>query len=65
MNISKVTVSDDRLHFDISREDAHALRVALRPVRAGETVSKSTQDIRDRLDRALARIDTQPKRKKG
>lgn len=35
--------------------EVHGLRVALQPIRAGETTSNSTQTIRDRLDRGLAR----------
>lgn len=39
--------------------EVHSLRVALRPVQAGASVSASTQTIRDRLDKALARLETQ------
>lgn len=40
-------------------DDVHSLRVALKAVRAGETVSLSTQSIRDRLDKGLAALETQ------
>ena len=41
----------------IPLEDIHSLRVALRPVKAGETTSNSTQNIRDRLDKGLAKLE--------
>lgn len=51
-----VRIDGDYLHISIPKEDCHALRVALHPIRAGETTSASTQAIRDRLDKALARV---------
>lgn len=51
----------DDVIIRIPMEDVHAFRVALRPVLAGETVSKSTQDIRDGIDKALARLQSQGK----
>ena len=41
----------------IPLEDVHSLRVALRPVKTGETTSNSTQNIRDRLDKGLAKLE--------
>lgn len=46
----------DTVLIRIPRDQVHSLRVALQPMRAGETVSTSTQDIRDRLDKALAKV---------
>ncbi|WP_305968309.1 MULTISPECIES: hypothetical protein [unclassified Mameliella] len=37
-------------------ERAHAARVALSPRLAGDTTSKSSQKVRDALDKALARV---------
>jgi len=37
----------------------HALRVALHPVPAGAATSTATQQIRDWLDKALARLQSQ------
>ena len=53
-----ITCDGDCAVIRIPLSDVHALRVALRPVRAGETVSLSTQAIRDNLDKALARLQT-------
>jgi hypothetical protein len=50
-----ITRDGDDIVIRIPIEDAHGLRVALQPIRAGETTSNSTQSIRDRLDRGLAR----------
>ena len=44
------------------RSEVHALRVALRPIRAGEATSKATQAIRDRLDKGLAKLSARKKR---
>lgn len=46
----------DSVLIRIPKDQVHSLRVALQPMRAGETVSTSTQAIRDRLDKALARV---------
>lgn len=46
----------DTVLIRIPRDQVHSLRVALQPMRAGETVSTSTQNIRDRLDKALAKV---------
>ncbi|MBY6005396.1 hypothetical protein KUV62_15835 [Salipiger bermudensis] len=46
----------DTVVIRIPRDQVHSLRVALQPMRAGETVSTSTQNIRDRLDKALAKV---------
>lgn len=43
----------------IPMDEVHALRVALHPVPAGATTSTATQSIRDRLDKALARLESQ------
>ena len=43
----------------IPMDEVHTFRVALQPVRVGETVSKSTQKFRDRIDKGLARLETQ------
>lgn len=55
-----VTKEGDMGFIRIPVDEVHSLRVALTPIRAGETVSISTQNIRVRLDKALARV-TQPK----
>lgn len=52
-----IHASGDTAQLTFPRSIAHDLRVALRPVQAGETVSLSTQRIRDAFDKALARID--------
>jgi len=39
-------------------DEVHSLRVALKPVRAGEPVASAAQDIRERLDKALARLES-------
>ena len=41
----------------VPMEDVHSLRVALRPIKAGETTSIATQSIRDRLDKGLAKLE--------
>lgn len=41
----------------IPMSEVHALRVALHPRLPGDTTSNSTQAIRDRLDKALARLE--------
>ncbi|MCA0961169.1 hypothetical protein [Salipiger bermudensis] len=46
----------DTVLIRIPRDQVHSLRVALQPMRAGETVSASTQNFRDRLDKALAKV---------
>ena len=46
----------DLIAIIVPRSEVHALRVALKPVSVGEVTSKATQDIRDRLDKGLARI---------
>lgn len=48
----------DDVLIRIPRDQVHALRVALRPIRPGETVSVSTQNIRDRLDQGLAALQS-------
>ena len=53
-----VTRDGDDAVIRIPLAEVHALRVALRPVLAGETVSLSTQSIRDSLDQALARLQS-------
>ena len=45
----------------IPLEEVHSFRVAMHPVRVGEPVSKSTQAIRDSVDRQLAKIQSQGK----
>lgn len=51
-----VTRDGDCAVIRVPLSDVHSLRVALQPVRAGETVSNATQEIRDSLDKALARL---------
>lgn len=52
--MSGVRVEGDYAILRIHRSELHALRVALRPIRQGETTSTATQELRDRLDKALA-----------
>ena len=51
-----IKVHGDNFALILPVEEAHNIRVALQPMRAGETVSTSTQNIRDRLDKALAKV---------
>lgn len=56
---SSVKRDGDDAVIRIPMSEVHGLRVALRPVIAGDAVSNSTQTIRDRLDKALARLEAQ------
>lgn len=53
--MSGVRREGDDILIRLTVDQAFTLRVALRPVRVGETTSTSTQSFRDRLDKALAR----------
>ena len=57
-----ITREGDMAVIRIPMAEVHALRVALKPIRVGEPTSTSAQGIRDRLDRALARLEAGPKR---
>lgn len=57
-----ITRDGDYAVIRIPMSEVHALRVALHPVQAGATISTATQSIRDRLDKALARLETQRSR---
>lgn len=50
-----ITRDGEDIVIRVPIKDAHGLRVAIQPIRAGETTSNSTQSIRGRLDRGLAR----------
>lgn len=50
-----ITRDGDYIVIRLPVSEVQSLRVALHPIRAGETTSNSTQSIRDRLDRGLAR----------
>lgn len=57
-----VSREGDMAVIRLPMSEVHSLRVALHPRLAGETTSTSTQSIRDRLDRALARLQEEGKR---
>lgn len=47
----------DYVTIRVPRTAVHGLRVALRPIRVGETTSNATQAIRDRFDKGLAIVE--------
>ncbi|MGB0901176.1 hypothetical protein [Halocynthiibacter sp.] len=53
--MSGVRRNGDDVTVTLTADQAFTLRVALKPVRVGETTSTATQKFRDRLDKALAR----------
>ena len=53
--MSGVRLDGEHVLIRLTAEQAFTLRVALKPVRVGDTTSASTQAFRDRLDKALAR----------
>lgn len=65
--MSGVRLDGEDVLIRLTADQAFTLRVALKPVRAGETTSASTQTFRDRMDRALARAlhDREKKGKKN
>ena len=52
-----VTRESDSAVIRIPLSDVHALRVALQPIRAGEVTSSNTKQLREALDKALARLE--------
>jgi len=56
--MSSVKREGDEAVIRIPMDEVHSLRVALKPVRAGEPVANAAQDIRDRLNKALARLES-------
>jgi hypothetical protein len=59
MTTASVQRDGDYAVIRLPISEVHALRVALHPVPAGAPTSTSTQSIRDRLDKALARLEAQ------
>ena len=53
--MSGVRLDGDNVLIRLTAEEAFTLRVALKPVRVGETTSTPAQLFRERLDKALAR----------
>jgi len=48
----------DYLVFRVHKSKIHPMRCAFTPIRAGETVSDSTQAVRDEIVRALGKAQT-------
>ena len=62
--MSGVRLDGEDVLIRLTAEQAFTLRVALQPVRVGETTSASTQRFRDRLGKALARALVEKERSK-
>lgn len=53
-----VKLDGDEIVIRIPKGEAHALRVALKPIREGEPTMNATKALRERLCKALAHLQT-------
>ncbi len=59
--IGSASIDGEFAVLRIHRDNIHSLRVAMQPIRQGETTSRSTQNVRDQFDKALAKVQGRPK----